>query len=44
MTDDARKHEPEFFEALRRLELALCDKEPYWRMGAFWQLVAQTAA
>lgn len=41
VTDDARKHDPEFYADLERLELALCDQEPFWRTGAFWQLVGQ---
>ncbi len=41
VTDDARKHDPDFYADLERLELALCDQEPFWRTGAFWQLVGQ---
>jgi S-adenosylmethionine-dependent methyltransferase len=39
--DDAAKHDPEFYSQLERLELTLCDKEPFWRIGKFWQAVAQ---
>ena len=39
--DDAKKHDPEFYDQLERLELALCDQEPFWRIGKFWQAVAQ---
>lgn len=41
ITDDAKKHDPKFYEQLERLELVLCDKEPFWRIGKFWQVVAQ---
>lgn len=40
ITDDAAKHDPAYFDDLLRLELALCDREPFNRMGQFWQLVA----
>jgi S-adenosylmethionine-dependent methyltransferase len=40
ITDDARKQEPDFFRRLERLELALCDQEPYLRTARLWQLVA----
>lgn len=40
VTDDAAKQDPVFFADLLRLELALCDREPYRRVGQFWQLVA----
>lgn len=42
--DDAKKRDPEFYEQLERLELVLCDKEPFWRIGKFWQAVAQRSA
>lgn len=42
VTDDALKHQPGYYADLERLELALCDREPFWRIGAFWQLVART--
>jgi S-adenosylmethionine-dependent methyltransferase len=41
LTDDAAKLDPGYFADLERLELALCDAEPYKRLGAFWQLVAE---
>lgn len=28
------------FDDLLRLELALCDREPFNRIGQFWQVVA----
>ena len=40
LTDDAAKHGSGYFEDLLRLELALCDQDPYRNIGAFWQLVA----
>ncbi|WP_191907821.1 class I SAM-dependent methyltransferase [Nocardioides cynanchi] len=42
LTDDDQKLDPAFYADLERLELALCDQEPFWRTGAFWQLVART--
>ncbi|WP_154402558.1 hypothetical protein [Nocardioides speluncae] len=41
LTDDAAKRDPAYYADLERLELALCDREPYSRIGAFWQLVAR---
>ena len=39
--DDAKKRDPDFYDELERLELTLCDQEPFWRIGKFWQAVAQ---
>ena len=44
VTDDAVKHDPDYFAALQRLELALCDQEPFVRLGGMWQLVAERPA
>ncbi|WP_026416685.1 methyltransferase [Actinomadura oligospora] len=41
VADDGLKHEPAFAERLERLELALCDREPYLRTARFWHLVAR---
>jgi S-adenosylmethionine-dependent methyltransferase len=41
LTDAAPKADPAFFADLLRLELALCDREPYLRTGLFWQLLAR---
>jgi len=41
ITDEDAKHDPAFYADLERLELALCDREPFLRIGMFWQLVAQ---
>ena len=41
VTDDALKQDPDYFAALERLELALCDREPFVRLGGLWQLVAE---
>jgi len=41
VADDARKHDPVFYADLLRLELALCDREPYLRTPRMWQLVAR---
>lgn len=38
---DDRKQDPGFFADLERLELAMCDREPWIRTGRFWQLVAE---
>jgi S-adenosylmethionine-dependent methyltransferase len=40
LTDDAAKLDPAYFDALLRLEIALCDREPFNRIGQFWQIVA----
>lgn len=40
LVDDAAKADPAFYRDLERLELALFDREPYRRIGVFWQLVA----
>jgi S-adenosylmethionine-dependent methyltransferase len=40
LPDSAPKADPAFFADLLRLELAVCDREPYLRTGFFWQLVA----
>ncbi|MFC5176355.1 methyltransferase domain-containing protein [Nocardioides taihuensis] len=44
LADDGPKHDPAYFAELERLELALCDREPFLRTGMVWQLVAQRAA
>lgn len=41
VADDSLKEDPAYFAALERLELALCDQEPYVRLGAMWQVVAE---
>jgi S-adenosylmethionine-dependent methyltransferase len=41
VTDDERKHDPQFFADLARLELALADREPYRDIAAMWMLVAR---
>jgi S-adenosylmethionine-dependent methyltransferase len=40
LTDDAAKHDPAYFDQLLELELALCDRDPYPRLGAAWHLIA----
>ncbi len=42
LPDLAPKADPAFFADLLRLELAVCDREPYLRTGMFWQVVART--
>lgn len=44
LSDDDAKHDPVFFADLERLELALCDREPFIRTAQFWQLVAEKPA
>lgn len=41
VSDDALKHDPAYFESLERLELTLCDQEPFIRLGGMWQVVAE---
>lgn len=41
LTDDAAKQDPAYYAELERLEIALCDRDPYRRIGMFWQLVAR---
>lgn len=41
LVDDTAKHDPAFFDALLELELRLCDREPYHRIGFAWQLVLE---
>lgn len=41
LADDGPKHDPAYYADLERLELALCDRDPYRRFGMFWQLVAE---
>lgn len=43
LTADALKHDPAYFDDLLRLELQLSDREPYKRLGFFWQLVARSS-
>lgn len=42
LTDDQAKADPGFYAELEELELRLCDQEPFWRIGGFWQLVVTT--
>jgi S-adenosylmethionine-dependent methyltransferase len=44
IADNAVKDEPAFFADLLDLELALCDREPFNRVGFAWQLVAERPA
>jgi S-adenosylmethionine-dependent methyltransferase len=44
LTDDDAKYDAEYYADLERLELQLCDREPFRRIGTFWQLVAQRCA
>lgn len=40
ITDDARKHDPDFFAALEALELAMTNRHPYPHTAKFFQLLA----
>jgi S-adenosylmethionine-dependent methyltransferase len=40
LTDDDLKNDPAYFDDLLRLELALCDQEPYVRVAGMYQLIA----
>ena len=41
LVDNTAKHDPLFFEELLALELELCDREPFNRVGFAWQLVLE---
>ncbi|QIK76348.1 methyltransferase domain-containing protein [Nocardioides piscis] len=43
VSDDTLKEDPDYFAALERLELALCDQEPFVSLGGMWQVVAERA-
>lgn len=41
IADNAAKQDPAYFAELLELELALCDREPFNRVGFAWQLVTE---
>ena len=41
LVDNTAKHDPAFFKDLLALELELCDREPFNRVGFAWQLIVQ---
>ncbi|WP_432572606.1 methyltransferase domain-containing protein [Kineococcus sp. SYSU DK005] len=41
IVDDELKRDPGFYDRMRELEVALCEREPYWRSARFWQLTAR---
>nr|WP_276610740.1 methyltransferase domain-containing protein [Kineococcus siccus] len=41
VADDDLKRDPQFYARLLTLELALCEREPFWRTARFWQLTAR---
>lgn len=41
LVDNTSKHDPAFFADLLDLELALCDREPFNRVGFAWQLMGE---
>lgn len=40
LTDNIAKNETDYFHDLLKLELALCDREPYVRIGGMYQVIA----
>lgn len=44
IADNNVKHDPQYFDDLLRLELDLCDREPFVRMGGLYQLMGQKTA
>lgn len=44
LVDDAPKLDPDYFDRLLELELALCDRSPYREIGGLWQVVAERPA
>ncbi|MBA2465423.1 MAG: hypothetical protein H0V42_10675 [Nocardioidaceae bacterium] len=40
LTDDELKQDQGYYDDLLALELALCDQDPYRRIGAFYQILA----
>ena len=43
LVDDDAKRDPAYYDALLALELDLCDREPFIRVGASWQLVLESS-
>lgn len=41
LVDNTDKHDPAFFDELLALELELCDREPFNRIGAAWHLILE---
>lgn len=41
LTDNDAKHDAAYFEELLDLEMELCDREPFNRVGFAWQLILQ---
>lgn len=41
IADNDRKHDPEFYAALERLEIAMSDRYPYYLLARIFQIVAQ---
>ncbi|WP_425953627.1 class I SAM-dependent methyltransferase [Xylanimonas sp. McL0601] len=41
LVDNTAKHDPAFFEELLALEVQLCDREPFNRIGFAWQLLLE---
>lgn len=44
LVDNTAKHDPAYFAELLDLELTLCDREPFNRIGFAWQLLAERPA
>lgn len=43
IVNDDLKRDHGFYQRLEQLELALCEREPFWRTARFWQLTARRA-
>jgi hypothetical protein len=43
ITDNDAKYDPSYYADLEQLEIALCGRERFKRVGMFWQLVATSA-
>ena len=44
LVDDDLKRDPDFYARLTRLERVVCEREPFWRLGRFWQVTARRAS
>ncbi|WP_328291526.1 methyltransferase domain-containing protein [Kineococcus sp. NBC_00420] len=44
LVDDDLKRDPDFYGRLARLERVVCEREPFWRLGRFWQVTARRAS
>lgn len=42
LTDDTAKHDPTRYADLEAFEIELSTREPFWRIGQFWQLIVRS--